>query len=215
MTNAEINQKFAEKVAKGIFRPVIRHITGNDPEERLRRGGGPHFRVVREEGPRRRRARRRAPRPPRSPARGGPGPASREVGADDPASLVVLASIALDLGDMREAARLIARLRAAALDAGEGRLLDALARERAARPGRDWATSGLAGLVAVQPLPEFTPLISVWNVLLGDELGSRAMGMPFPEEAASRLPVSDRFLARWAWPHPSGVDPILLGEGRR
>jgi hypothetical protein len=35
MTHAEINQKFAEKVARGIFRPVIRHITGNDPEERL------------------------------------------------------------------------------------------------------------------------------------------------------------------------------------
>ena len=35
MTNSEINQKFAEKVARGIFRPVIRHVTGNDPEERL------------------------------------------------------------------------------------------------------------------------------------------------------------------------------------
>jgi hypothetical protein len=35
MMNAEINQKFAEKVARGIFRPVIRHVTGNDPEERL------------------------------------------------------------------------------------------------------------------------------------------------------------------------------------
>ncbi len=35
MTNDEINQKFAEKVARGIFRPVIRHITGADPEERL------------------------------------------------------------------------------------------------------------------------------------------------------------------------------------
>lgn len=35
MTNDEINQKFAEKVARGIFRPVIRHITGADPEERV------------------------------------------------------------------------------------------------------------------------------------------------------------------------------------
>jgi hypothetical protein len=35
MTDQQINEQFAEKVANGIFKPVIRHISGNDPEERL------------------------------------------------------------------------------------------------------------------------------------------------------------------------------------
>lgn len=35
MTTEEIREQFEKKVRAGIFRPVIRHITGNDPEERL------------------------------------------------------------------------------------------------------------------------------------------------------------------------------------
>jgi len=35
MTDQQINEQFAEKVARGIFKPVIRHVTGSDPEERL------------------------------------------------------------------------------------------------------------------------------------------------------------------------------------
>jgi len=35
MTDEQINEQFAEKVARGIFKPVIRHVTGSDPEERL------------------------------------------------------------------------------------------------------------------------------------------------------------------------------------
>lgn len=35
MTNEEIREQFEKKVRAGIFRPVIRHITGADPEERL------------------------------------------------------------------------------------------------------------------------------------------------------------------------------------
>ena len=35
MTEQQINEQFEKKVRAGIFRPVIRHITGNDPEERL------------------------------------------------------------------------------------------------------------------------------------------------------------------------------------
>jgi hypothetical protein len=35
MTDQQINELFAEKVARGIFRPVLRHVSGHDPEERL------------------------------------------------------------------------------------------------------------------------------------------------------------------------------------
>jgi DNA-directed RNA polymerase specialized sigma24 family protein len=35
MTDEEIREQFENKVRAGIFRPVIRHITGSDPEERL------------------------------------------------------------------------------------------------------------------------------------------------------------------------------------
>ncbi len=35
MTDIDINDLFAQKVARGIFDPVARHITGNDREERL------------------------------------------------------------------------------------------------------------------------------------------------------------------------------------
>lgn len=35
MTTEEIREQFERKVRAGIFRPVLRHITGNDPEERL------------------------------------------------------------------------------------------------------------------------------------------------------------------------------------
>lgn len=35
MTTDEICELFDQKVRAGIFRPVIRHVTGNDPEERL------------------------------------------------------------------------------------------------------------------------------------------------------------------------------------
>jgi DNA-directed RNA polymerase specialized sigma24 family protein len=35
VTDSEINALFAAKVEKGIFRPVLRHVTGSDPEERL------------------------------------------------------------------------------------------------------------------------------------------------------------------------------------
>src|SRR5512138_3785705 len=35
MTTEEIREQFEMKVRAGIFRPVLRHITGNDPEERL------------------------------------------------------------------------------------------------------------------------------------------------------------------------------------
>ncbi len=35
MTDEQISEQFADKIARGIFKPVIRHITGNDPEERL------------------------------------------------------------------------------------------------------------------------------------------------------------------------------------
>lgn len=34
MTTEEIREQFEKKVRAGIFRPVIRHITGSDPEER-------------------------------------------------------------------------------------------------------------------------------------------------------------------------------------
>jgi hypothetical protein len=35
MTTEEIREQFEKKVRAGIFRPVIRHVTGSDPEERL------------------------------------------------------------------------------------------------------------------------------------------------------------------------------------
>ena len=43
MTTKEIREQFEKKVRAGIFRPVIRHITGNDPEERLAEAVGMTF----------------------------------------------------------------------------------------------------------------------------------------------------------------------------
>jgi hypothetical protein len=119
----------------------------------------------------------------------------------DPAALVVLASIALDEGDLREAARLVARLRAAAPSTTEARLLDALVNERRAQPRGDWIAAALASVEKVQPLAVSKPLVAAWD----------GRPLPFPEEAAAKLSASDRFLARWAWPQPD-KDQVLLRE---
>jgi hypothetical protein len=64
----------------------------------------------------------------------------------EPAALVVLASIALDEGFTRDASLIAGRLRALRPDAVEGRLLEALARERQERPRSDWLSAGLAAV---------------------------------------------------------------------
>ncbi len=139
--------------------------------------------------------------------------ASRKGDLEDPAALVVLASIALDEGDAREAARLVARLRAVVPGAAEVRLLDALVSERIARPRSDWVSAGLAAVEKVQPLAGSEPLVAVWDRILADQLSGRPL--PFPEDAAAKLSVPDRFLARWAWPQPPGKNLVLLGEAVR
>jgi hypothetical protein len=122
----------------------------------------------------------------------------------DPAALVVLASIALDEGSTREAARLVARLRAVAPGASEGRLLDALVNERLARPRGDWITAGLTAVEKVQPLATSRPLVPLWE-----------RPLPFPEEAAAKLSPADRFLARWAWSWQAGKNTVVVGEAVR
>lgn len=130
----------------------------------------------------------------------------------DPAALVVLASMALDDGNTREAARLVARLRAVAPGAPEGRLLDALAKARAARPQGDWITAGIDAVETAQPLATAEPLVVLDDGMLGEYVGARTS---FPEEAAQKLSASDRFLARWAWPQPTGDNEALLREALR
>jgi hypothetical protein len=143
--------------------------------------------------------------------------ASPKGDPSDPAALVVLASIALDEGALREAARLVARLRAAAPSTAEARVLDALVNERLARPRGDWIAAGLAAVEKVQPLTPSKPLVPLWEQIAGDHLNDRPLR--FPEDAAGKLSPADRFLARWAWPHPwsrgPGKDPVLVGEAVR
>jgi hypothetical protein len=136
---------------------------------------------------------------------------------DDPAALVVLASIALDGGDAAETRRLAARIEAAAPGAAEGRLLDALARERIARPRNDWVSAAVSALRDAQPIPSSKPLLDLWGRLAADYADGR-----FPEDAAKKLSVADRFLARWAWllaswagPARPGKNPILVEEAVR
>jgi hypothetical protein len=131
----------------------------------------------------------------------------------DPAALVVLASMALDEGNTREAARLVVRLRAVVAGAPEGRLLDALVKERVARPQGDWISAGLNAVEAVQPLPAAEPLVAVGERIMEDMLYGRYL--PFPEGAASKLSAPDRFLARWAWPQPAGKNEGLIREALR
>lgn len=130
----------------------------------------------------------------------------------DPAALVVLASLALDEGNTREAARLVSRLRAVAPGAPEGRLLDALVKGRAERRQRDWISAGIDAVEAAQPLDKAEPLVVLDDWMLGEYVGARTS---FPEEGAQKLSASDRFLARWAWPQPPGKNEVLLREALR
>jgi hypothetical protein len=137
---------------------------------------------------------------------------SGEGDPPDPAALVVLASMALDGGNTREAARLVARLRAVAPGAPEVRLLDALVQERAARPQGDWIGAGINAVETAQPLGSAEPLVALEDRMLDEFMNARTS---FPEQAAQELSVPDRFLARWAWPHPAGKNEVLVGEALR
>lgn len=131
----------------------------------------------------------------------------------DPAALVVLASMALDEGNTREAAQLVARLRAVAPGAIEGRVLDALVKGRGARPQGDWISAGIDAIEAAQPLPPSEPLVAAGERTMEDMLFGKYL--PFPVDAAAKLSVPDRFLARWAWPRPVGEDEALAREALR
>jgi hypothetical protein len=139
---------------------------------------------------------------------------SRKDDPADPAALVVLASIALDEGDVREATRVVRQLRTIRPDAPEGRRMDALIAERTAHPGGDWVAAGLAALQKVPPVfggP--APLLDVGQRILEDYLAGKLL--PFPEDAARALPPADAFLARWAWPRRGPPDEALVREAIR
>ena len=120
--------------------------------------------------------------------------------------------MALDDGNTHETARLVARLRAVVPGAPEGRLLEALVQERAARPQGDWVSAGLDAVEAVQPLSWAKPLVALQDRILDEYVNARSS---FPERAAEKLSGPDRFLARWAWPQPAGKNEVLLREALR
>lgn len=116
---------------------------------------------------------------------------------DDPAALVVLACLALEDGFTADAARIAARLRDLRPKALEGQLIEALAKERKARPRGDWLSAGLTALTEVRPPPSSPPLLDAAEQL---PLAFHDGLTPFPDEKASKLRASDAFVARWAWP---------------
>ncbi len=131
----------------------------------------------------------------------------------DPAALVVLTSIALDEGKLKEAARLVGRLRSVRPAAAETLLLGALVKERAEHARSDWTTAGLAALKSVHPLPESTPLLDPWERIAQATLNGADL-FPFPEESVRKLAPADAFLVRWTWPRSrsAGPDVALVEE---
>ena len=69
---------------------------------------------------------------------------------DDPASQAVLASVALDEGNVAEVTRRVARLRKLDPEAAEVAALQALTDER--RQGTDWVTAYMAMMTRLHPL---------------------------------------------------------------
>lgn len=123
----------------------------------------------------------------------------------EPAALVVLASIALDEGFTRDASLIAGRLRVQRPDAVEGRLLEALAKEREEHPRGDWLSAGLAAVGKLQPVAPSAPLIDPWDRVRSEYLSGRPP--PFPEEKTAALSLADAFLARWAWPRAPMAKP--------
>lgn len=124
-------------------------------------------------------------------------------GESDPAALVVLASLALEQGDLKEAARLAERLRGLRAEAAETRLLEALLAERRVRPHGGWLDAGLEALKTAHQLPETPPLLDLWARV--QTLGDAAT--PLPEEATRKLSPADAFLVRWEWPRRQRESP--------
>lgn len=123
--------------------------------------------------------------------------ASMGTAKNDPAALVVLACLALEDGAPADTALIAERLRGLRPKALEGRLLGALARERATNPRGDWLSAGITALTKVRPLPSSPPLLDAAERI---PLTIYAGSTPFPEEKASKLSAADAFVARWAWP---------------
>jgi len=113
----------------------------------------------------------------------------------DPAALVILASIALDQGNLGEAAKLSASLHGRVPGAAETKLLEALVDVRRSKPKGDWVGAAIEALRRVHPLAESTPLLDPWET-------SAALERPKPWLALAKLDLASSFLARWIWRAP-------------